>query len=324
MYPCNFLLKGIAFLQKRKVFLALLILFSFLLLLLFNCSISSKPNIAQTLRSISSEDKYFLEVFFRSLVSHECGSYVFFGDKPASFMLFHDWQKFDPKALYKARSLRCFSPAKRGFEIWQKHQHLFPLRTYALLKTRAFFSDYAETVFLIHKKRLLHTLTQNFTDFHEVFPQFESASDLKNAILTDPAILQQICVSDLLLGIILGFGRDNAVLFARKKEIESFLYPQDYNWSKSYFGKQSIKAWQNLPTLEKELNSIEAKEGEVIVHDDSSGIEWALHYPAGFLVDTTKTDLHQLRSHLKQIRVNATQAYQKGNFLEVTLQVLTQ
>jgi hypothetical protein len=52
-------------------------------------------------------------------------------------------------------------------------------------------------------------------------------------------------------------------------------------------------------------------------------MNWTLHFPLGFLVDTTKTDLKKLHAKYKQQRIQATRVYDKGNFLEITLRELT-
>ena len=118
-----------------------------------------------------------------------------------------------------------FSPQIKGFEIWQKYQHLFPSKAYAILKIESCFFNNMSAVFFIHKKRLLNILSKHFIDFQEKFPQFESANSLLQSMLADALILRQICNKhDLLLGIILGFGKDNAAIFERRMQIETFLF----------------------------------------------------------------------------------------------------
>ena len=190
-----------------------------------------------------------------------------------------------------------FRRKERGLQLSQKYEHLFPLKTYTLVKIGSCFSDHIAAVFLIHKRRLLKVLRNNFIDFQRVFPQFESSEYLLNAMLADPSILRQICDRhDLLLGIILGFGKDNAALFERKKEINAFLSPHQFYSNGPCSEKPFLRPIPRpgFATLEEELDAIEIKSDGVIEYVDTPGIEWGLHYPLGFLVDTEKTDLAEL------------------------------
>ena len=47
-------------------------------------------SINRKLQSIPVEEKFFLEAFFRTLISVDNGSYVLFGDKPASLMTYEE------------------------------------------------------------------------------------------------------------------------------------------------------------------------------------------------------------------------------------------
>ncbi len=76
-------------------------------------------------------------------------------------------------------------------------------------------------------------------------------------------------------------------------------------------------------TLEEELMAIQAKEDGIFDPNDEALMNWTLHFPLGFLVDTTKTDPKKLHTKYRQQRVQATRAYDKGNFLETTLRELT-
>jgi hypothetical protein len=309
-------------LRNRRVYLAAaLVCCSLFVLLLF---VSKKQDVARKLRSIPAEERVFLEAFFRDLISMDDGSYVLFGSKPASLMPYAEWEKRDLEFNFRFLSVTDFSPEKKGFEIWQKYQHLFPSKTYVLVKSR--FSEYMAALFLIHKQRLFGVLSEHFTDFQEIFPQFGSAKHLLHAMLDDPSILQQICQEhDLLLGIILGFGKENARLFERKMKIAAFLFPRKCGCHASWLRHPFLQPTPSpgFATLEEELEAIELKSDGPIDIENGWGIQWALHFPLGFLVDTTKTDLTKLRAELKQERSKATLAYHKKNFLEVTLQELT-
>jgi hypothetical protein len=310
-------------LKNRKILIAaaLLVSCSFLVLLLFN-----KQEITRKLHSLPAEEKFFLEAFFRTLISTDNGSYVLFGDKPASLMVYREWQSYDPHPISRFPSRTDFSPERKGFKIWQKYQHLFPSKSYIIVKITSCFSDHLAATFLIHKERLLKNLCQHFSDFQSAFPQFKSSECLLDALLTDPSILRQICSKhELLLGIILGFGKENAELFERKKEIDAFLSPQKFYSYEPYLKKPFLRPIPRpgFTTLQEELDAIEIKSDGVIEGVDTPGIEWGLHYPLGFLVDTEKTDLPQLRARLRQDLIKATSAYRKGNFLHVTLNELS-
>lgn len=304
-----------------KNFVVGLLCLALIILLVYLVTNLRNQRINQKLQSIPLEERFFLETFFRTLISVDNGSYVLFGDKPSSLMVYEE-NRYHDHSLSDFPCSLGFSPQKRGFETWQKYQHLFPSKTYSILKIESCFSKTMSAVFFIHKRRLLNILSKHFIDFQRKFPQFASASSLLQSMLTDPSVLREICNKyDVLLGIILGFGKENAALFERKMQIEAFLFPQ-----KGHSLELNPHRLLSRPvprsgfsTLEEELNAIEMKSDGVIENVGHPGISWHLHYPLGFLVDTEKTDLHQLRTHLRQSLVKANAAYNNGSFLFVTL-----
>lgn len=276
--------------------------------------------IAERLQLIPPEDKHFLEAFFRSLISFHDGCYVLFGDKPAALMIYQE-----ETALTEAnfvRYLESFIPEKKGYNTWKKYQSQFPLKDYAIVKAKASTANHLAVVFLVQKKRLLKALRQNFNLFNKAFPQHISPEALCDAMLKDPSILGKICFEhELLLGIILGFGKDNATLFERQSEIISYFSRRVHKGEKSYNSLMRPIPSLGFKTLEEELEAIAKKEGSIIIPKDGPGVQ-CLHLPLGYLVDTTKTNLKHLRQKYKRQRVEATKAYQRGNFLEVTLKAL--
>src|SRR6185436_5210246 len=97
-----------------------------------------------------------------------------------------------------------------------------------------------------------------------------------------------------------GFGKENAALFERKMQIETFLSPQRFHSLKSRFNQFLFRPipQPGFSTLEEEPKVIEMKSEGTIENVDRPGISWHLHYPLGFLVDAEKTDLSKLRTHL--------------------------
>jgi hypothetical protein len=305
----------ITFLKKHKVFLAAALLMSCSLLIFT----PKKQEISQKLQSLSAEEKFFLDAFFRNLISTDNGSYVLFGSKPASVMFYEEWENYRQHPIYHShlRLNTDFSPQRVGLEIWKKHEDLFPLKKYSIVKAESCFSGNLTAVFLIHNKRLLNVLRQHFPDFQKVFPEFGSPQSLLNAVLKNPSVLNEICDHDLLLGIVLGFGRDSAALFEREQQIEALLF------SHPHCPRRKLSQLE-LTTLEEELCAIEMRAGSVVNEDTGDELDRVLHWPLGFLVDTQSTDLAKLRARLKQERIQATSAYCEGSFLSVTLSELTQ
>jgi hypothetical protein len=293
-------------------------------LLFFFTWVRKEQTLHQKLQTIPFEDRCYLEVFFRALISEESGCYVLFGDKPAAMMTYEDRKPLQ-LSLSSRGSWIGFSKRELGFKIWKKYQHLFPFSSYVIVNTRG-LSPSSEAVFLIHRQRLLTTLNQNFKEFQKIFPEFKTPKCLLDTMIEDSSILHRVCFeSDFLLGVILGFGKDNAALFQREREIENFLFPQ-----RLFVSRHDIETSLTTPvplsgfgTLEEELTAVQAKGDGVFDPNDETLMNWTLHFPLGFLVDTTKTDPKKLCAQYKQQRIQATRAYDKGNFLETTLRELT-
>jgi hypothetical protein len=189
--------KKFSSLKSQSVCLAALLFIGCSFLYLF--FLLEKTDAGQILKNIPAEEKYFLEAFFRHLISIDNGDHVLFGNKPAALMVCDDWKEVDCHSLLDTGSITDFSPEKKGLEIWKKYQHLFDTKTYAIVQTPAFFANHTMAIFLIHKERLLEILKQNFTEFKEAFPHVNSVKHLLDSLLQDQSMLQQVCQRDDLL-----------------------------------------------------------------------------------------------------------------------------
>jgi hypothetical protein len=278
--------------------------------------------ISWKLRWVPTEERCFLDFFFRRLVSTNSGCYVLFGDKPASLMGYQEGLTGEVFAPHSLRWTRNFYPERRGFEIWEKYKFLFPFKSYEIIKVRSHSVENWSVVLLIQKQRTLEVISRHFDLFQGVFPQYLSPEDLFNAMLKDPSILGEICFKhDLLLGILLGFGKGSASLFAREQEILNFLSPTRKNQSFAAQSLYPLLPSSEFSSLQQELEAICQKGGSIIDPEDEN-IEWALHLPLGFLVDTEEEDLERLRKTFKQQRITATRAYKNGDYLETSLREL--
>ena len=276
------------------------------------------------LKFIPNEDKYFLEVFLRHLIAYGNGNHVLFGDKPASFMMFNDAKKFDPETFFLHRfSHDLFCPIAKGFKIWKKYEHLFLSKNFAIINTRSFSPEYCSEVFLIHKNRLRKILEENFFEFNKIFPEFISAEHLLECIVSESSIVEQICKYDNLLGIVLGYGKENVDLFEREFQIDAFLFPeQNRTIAHSFKPYIQLRPSSGFENLYDELAHLRSIGRGIIEPEDMLPVKLMLHLPLSFVIDTMKVDIHALRAKLRNQHRQSTQAYTSGKFLEVTLQQL--
>lgn len=310
------------FSTKVGFFLKAAILFSCIFFISFTYSKTFRISIL--LKFIPQEEKYFLEVFLRTLISHENGNCVLFGEKPASFIFFNDGEKFNPEAFFLHRFPNgFFSPIAKGFKIWNKYERFLLSHNFIIIRTRSFQPDYSSEIFLIHKKRLYKILEENFIEFKKYFPEFKSSGKLLRSVINNNSILEKMCRHDNLLGIILGYGKENAELFEREFQIDSFLFPEQNQFIANSFKPYMIlQPSPDFETLNEELTHLRLKGKSIVEPMDHFPIRLMLHRPLSFLVDVTKNDIHLLRAQLQKQHRDSTQVYEKGKFLEVTLQRL--
>lgn len=177
-----------------------------------------------------------------------------------------------------------------GLDIWKKYQHLFPSKKYLLAVKKTTSDDDLTTVYFVNRSSFTKIVEKHQKDFERVLGRDVKAQDFFDCLA------RKECDFDLklgqhtaLLGIVLGYGRDNAWLY--------------YNWMK--LRKKKL--------AKPSLNFFSTPANPVLTMPTG--------FP-GFCCNPNSSETNELRKEYAQTRLKIYEAYQKGDFLETTLKKL--
>lgn len=190
----------------------------------------------QSIPYISAVERKELEVFFRNLFYEDLFAYTLYGDKPMSFS---DYSLKDPspQELLKILPLdQCCEeillehcePAKflnHRWLLWKKYSHPLKMENYRLMEKSIVSRP---RLLLINKNAFIQIVDENLDLFREILGPHLTAAHLLDRIVHEKTDLLEILHNHQgLLGILLGFGRYNSMLFYEKEKIQNELkWPQ--------------------------------------------------------------------------------------------------
>ena len=283
-----------------------IILLSCALSLFFFCSplfsLWAEDKVEHALKRMTTEEQCALDCFFRYILLHEQGIYVFEGTKPAA------WAGFTKPTHYLCnfffwRPLNMAVLLKRGYETWQKYQHLFPLEKYALLFHE---EDDHLHIFFLNRKCFLAKITEHLKDFRAVLGQDVTPQSLfKKLENKEISSLEALMRNDKLMGLLLGFGYHNSSLFQEKiafqRQVESgSLIPKSAEY------------------IANELDKAEAK-----LHFPLRESKLYLSALPCYLFDPTDAETQALKTQYSEQRKKLAAAYKGHRFFQTTLKELT-
>jgi len=176
-------------------------------------------------------------------------SYTLLGSKPISWATYHvpfpykNWSTFFNTFNKYNRRLRM------GWQTWQKYQHKFP--------STCFFSESpkshpgSRSILLVNEKQFNLVVLNNKNDFEKVLDKevkngFQLLKEAENSTLMNGVLKGH----QALIGIALGYGRENSWQFLEQSEKKETL---GWIWNKEeYWGEQDSPQYDSL--LEYYLN----------------------------------------------------------------------
>ncbi len=199
-----------------------------LVICLFISSFLAADELKNTITSIPQYDLQEIKSLFKDLFDTEGFAHTLYGDKPLSFSdsVLSEYSSFE---MLKFLSLDDYCETvlksdsepprilRKKWETWEKYQHLFDIKNYSLIKKRY---RKQTRIFFINKHSLKQAINKNIKLFQKHINSCLSEEDLFNKItLTDVNIFEDLNHHEGLLGILLGFGKRNSMLFQRREEI---------------------------------------------------------------------------------------------------------
>lgn len=165
------------------------------------------------LRSISLEERHYLNAFLNKLLFYDDFSYVLFGNKPLAYTSF---SKSLPLNISHDGASFAHLTLKKGAEVFKKYQRCFSSQKFL---TQIHENEDDLILILINKKNFRRTFNKYKKDFQQILGASITNKRLLSIIMKNEDFGDAINNHEALLGILLGYGRDNAWMFHHKKLI---------------------------------------------------------------------------------------------------------
>ena len=263
-----------------------------LIFLLIYLNLSGNP-ILDNFKSIPFEHQEDIKYLFHNIFLQQDGAYTIFGDKPVSsagsFLI----------ASWKATIMEPGHVGKlgRSWKTWQNYKHKFPMQKYVLVGERcpSKKSDLvAIYLFVINKMAFIETINTNLLLFEAVLGrEIDPEKYLDDIETGKSSFLESINHNEMLLGILLGYGKHNAFLFYKRSKLSRKV--------RNIFFTDEIK----LKSFDKECHPM------------------MLVNPVQCMADLDHPETKALQKKYKNLRKKISEIYSQSDFLEITLLQLT-
>jgi hypothetical protein len=246
--------------------------------------------------SMPKKDKYRLEEFFRRYCILEEWAYTLIGVKPVTVSV-------DSKMQF---SLYAFAPrnlaAQSGWSIWGKYKHYFQHSKFCIFTDRKPSDPKQNFLVLVDRSQFNQVVQENANNFQSILHLDPcNPAQLLELANYQSFVYEVLRDNNFLLGIILGYGRENARLF------------QEYSQGKNIV----LEPIWDLAAMDQILDHWNRK--SYFEHWNLSD----LFYPS-FVSDKESEETRTLRDKYAKARETIVQYYEGKDFLEATFSLLNQ
>lgn len=240
------------------------IIVSFLtILVLYSNGIIYGVFIEEQLQKIPKKDQEILEDFFSNMISFEYFGYVLFGEKPMAAAGFD--AIFAPEESLGEAAIKQ-SRIRLGWQTWEKYAWLFPSENFVLRLSKNSHLPSFHWIVIINKEMTLKCVKNNLNVFKLVLGKSATPELALDALIAKEDIFNDVLNKhDGLLGLLLGYGKNNSMKFQREhKTIKKKLLFEDNITSKknklTAFNKQSRNLFAvDLPRFAADVDHSESK-----------------------------------------------------------------
>lgn len=281
------------------------------IILLCVTTVNHRSNhIQKVLRSMPQEDRIALEYFFRALLFDDLAAYVLYGNKPMALAVFRDDLKKMNRGYggfnygHLCRQNVIF---REGWHAWEKYRHHFPFKRFILHQfSHKFFShdDTSTYILIINRDAFEEVFKKNRAGFISKYGDEITSAKLLEVYLSEESFFSPELPDDV-KGVFCGYGAHNAELFQRRTNLE-LLTDLKLLDSRS----QSFNRYREIKST---LQSFANQSLSCVL----------VRFPC-FVADPDHWETKALRNNYREQRKKATQHYDHGNFLELTLKKLTE
>lgn len=253
--------------------------------------------VREQLKNLSPQEKKDLAYFIHQVTSLDQFSYTLVNSKPMSLsnVIVEDTEDLPPfwKEAFKGSN---HQKLRSGYLVWKKHQSLFPLKKHILVDY-PFLGKGRREIALMCPPLCRAMIQEHLADFQEVLEKSYRAEEVFS-ILTHPEHTEfyKIIDNTRLIGILLGFGRNNAYLYEQQRA----------GPSRSHIRRNHQPAQNALQMFSDQWPF----PGRQLSPD--------------FACDPSSEETLQLKNHYQEARKKVYWTYFFRNRLEVTLALLEQ
>lgn len=249
----------------------------FFLTIVSLCSSLNAETIENILEKIPCEERQKLDGLFYGLINHDHFGYSLFGDKPVALSghtTITHWENF----IHSHTTEGTFW---KYWDIWEKYLSQIPIKNFLLQKEPSPFCK-GDLIILINKQALLKTVQAHSEIFETILGhKIQPEQFLKDIELNKKTFMESINHNVTLLGILLGYGKHNSILFAQKRKIFKNSCLQGYG--------------ENCPYSLLRISSL------------------------NFMADLKHAETQQLHKKYSKMRNKLSSIYSQGSFFKSTL-----
>lgn len=254
-------------------------------------------SIREKLKALSSQERRDLTEFFDKALLFEQYPYTLVGYKPMSIFNFPVTSDIGADSQTIGNHT-WHQTMQRGYSVWKKYQSLFPQKKNIIVEYRRSKRPGRKEMSLICLKLCKANVKAHLSDFSEVLGRSCNSKEILEILMNPKHVdFHTIMEHERLLGILLGFGKNNAYLYEQRVK------------SRSLLGLTYQQSWEKYP-LASFTNEWPAWPRK-----------WRL---PGFACDPDTEETKQLKQHYQKARRIIRWTYFNRDRLEVTLALLSQ
>ncbi len=180
-----------------------------LFFLLALASVFSSNKIDMFIKNLSTDERQELQSFCQSLLNSFTG-YVLFGDKPLCIESIRSFD--DPSILYEAEVVQI-----KGFELFDQLSSQNATKQFPIISSK--MGDVKHLIF-INRKAFIQVVNENISLFRAILGSTLAAETLLRELLhSGDQFYKALKNNKLLLGILLGYGTQNALVGSRQEDL---------------------------------------------------------------------------------------------------------
>ncbi len=171
-------------------------------------------NCKKILEKIPPEDRLTLCSLFTSLMNDHF-AYTLFGDKPVSLaarFILTPWEN-------TLEGMQCSGIFWKKWKVWEQYKHLFTLKNFLLIKEPYKNKNFnISIVLIINKIEFIKTVNVHLSLFESVLERKIIPEEMLKDIESNKlSFMDSINNNQMLLGILLGYGKHNSILYNRRE-----------------------------------------------------------------------------------------------------------